>query len=123
MAKKVLDVGQCGFDHGRIQHYLSANFDVEIKQANTHEEALTLLKEKTFDLVMVNRLLDIDQTPGMDVLNSIKSDSDTKHTPVMIVSNYEDAQTEAVAAGAVKGFGKAKLDQPVTIELLAKFLR
>ena len=123
MAKKVLNVGQCGFDHRRIEHYLTANFDVEIKQAHTHQEALAQLKEQSFDLVLINRLLDTDQSPGMDVLNSIKSNSDTGNVPVMVVSNYEDAQAKAIDAGAVKGFGKANLDRPETFELLGEFLR
>jgi hypothetical protein len=42
--------------------------------------------------------------------------------PVMLVSNYEDAQREAVAAGAQPGFGKAALGQPQTLARLKEVL-
>ena len=34
------------------------------------------------------------------------------------ISNYPEAQAEAVAAGALPGFGKAELHDPRTAELL-----
>jgi len=40
----------------------------------------------------------------------------------MVVSNYQDAQTAAVEAGAVQGFGKSALNTDQTKELLAKYL-
>jgi hypothetical protein len=36
----------------------------------------------------------------------------------MLVSNHEDAQREAVQAGALPGFGKASLGQPAMIARL-----
>ncbi len=41
----------------------------------------------------------------------------------MLVSNHEDAQAEAVAAGALPGFGKASLGQPGMIERVAAALK
>ena len=78
--------------------------------------------EKTYDLILINRLMDADGSPGMDILSTLKSDSATKDVPVMIVSNYADAQDAAVAAGAVKGFGKSALNADSTKEALAKYL-
>ena len=43
-------------------------------------------------------------------------------TPIMLVSNYPEAQSEAVAAGAVPGFGKATLRSSQAREHLMKFL-
>ncbi len=40
----------------------------------------------------------------------------------MLVSNYEDAQQDAVARGALPGFGKAALRQPETRNRLAAIL-
>ena len=42
--------------------------------------------------------------------------------PVMLVSNYPDAQQEAQAAGAVPGFGKAQVSSPETLDLLRTYL-
>ena len=41
---------------------------------------------------------------------------------MMLVSNYEDAQNEAVAAGALPGFGKASLGQPHMLARLRPLL-
>ena len=58
----------------------------------------------------------------MAVVHELKSDPRTDRIPVMIISNYQDAQDVAVAAGASPGFGKAALDTPRTFELLSEFL-
>jgi hypothetical protein len=42
--------------------------------------------------------------------------------PAMLVSNYEDAQQEAVAAGAVPGFGKSALYGPLVAERVRSYL-
>lgn len=122
MKRKVLDVGQCNADHSRITSTLEQNFDVEIHRAHSHDEAIKLALDTPFDLILINRLLDADGTPGMDILSTLKTNPSTAEVPVMVVSNYDDAQQAAVAGGAVEGFGKAALDAEETKELLVKFL-
>jgi hypothetical protein len=41
---------------------------------------------------------------------------------VMLVSNYPEYQSQAVALGALPGFGKAALREPDTAELIRKAL-
>jgi CheY-like chemotaxis protein len=72
--------------------------------------------------VLVNRKLDADSSDGIDVLRAIKEDAALAALPVMLVSNYPDAQQEAQAAGAVPGFGKAQVSSPETLELLRTYL-
>jgi len=120
--RKILDVGQCDADHSRISTMLNENFEVEIHRAHSHDEAIKLALDTSFDLIMINRLLDADSSPGMDVLNSLKSQPATADTPTMVISNFEDAQTAAVEAGAVPGFGKAALNSGETTTVLAKYL-
>ena len=120
--RKLLDVGQCDADHFRISSTLGENFDVEIQRAHSHDEALKLATDTSFDLVLINRLLDADGSPAMDVLSELKATPATAEIPVMVVSNFEDAQKTAVQAGAVQGFGKAALDSNETKELLAQYL-
>ncbi|MEM7784253.1 MAG: hypothetical protein AAF623_12935 [Planctomycetota bacterium] len=122
MKKRVLDVGQCDADHYRISKLLGEHFEVEILRAHSHDEAVSLAVEKPCHLVMINRLLDRDGSPAMKILSSLKSDPATQEVPVMIVSNYEDAQTAAVENGAVQGFGKAALNDEATVELLNSYL-
>jgi hypothetical protein len=40
----------------------------------------------------------------------------------MLVSNYGDAQADAVAIGALRGFGKVELRDPATRDRLAEVL-
>lgn len=120
--KKVLDVGQCNADHSSISNLLSRHFEVELHRAHSHDDVVSLVADHSFDLIFINRLLDADGSPGMKVLQALKSDESVSSTPVMVISNYYDAQKAAIEAGAVQGFGKSKLNAPETIELLNPFL-
>ncbi len=122
MTRKILDVGQCNADHSRITDLLNKHFDVEIYRAHSHDEAIQMALDHAMDLILINRLLDSDSTPGMDVLNSLKTNPSTSNTPVMLVSNYQDAQDAAIQSGAVIGFGKAKLDTEETKLALSRHL-
>ncbi len=122
MTRKVLDVGQCNADNSRISDLLKKNFQVEVHRSHSHDEAIQAASKTTYDLVLVNRLLDADGTPGMEILASLKKSPSTADVPVMIVSNFQETQDEAVAHGAVAGFGKAELDSEETLSKLAQYL-
>jgi CheY-like chemotaxis protein len=121
--KRVLSVGQCAADHPSIAHVLRREFDAQTIGAVDAEEALARLRESTFDLVLVNRVFDADGDSGLELIRRLKADSALAATPVMLVSNYEDAQAEAVQAGAVPGFGKAMLGRPAMLERVAAVLK
>jgi two-component system chemotaxis response regulator CheY len=118
--KRVLSVGQCGADHGSLSHVLRRHFDVEVVPADTAAEALELLRAESFALVLVNRVLDLDHTSGVDLVRRIKTE--LANQTIMLVSNYDDAQDEAVRAGATRGFGKAALGHPQTLGRLKAVL-
>jgi CheY-like chemotaxis protein len=101
---------------------LNQNFDVEIQRADSYDQAIQMATATPFDLILINRLLDADGSPGMPILKQLKSDVSTAKIPVMLVSNYTEAQQAAVQAGAIPGFGKATLGQPATIENLRSVL-
>jgi CheY-like chemotaxis protein len=121
MAKRVLSLGQCGADHAALAGTIQSNFDAQVVAADTIEEALTLLRDEDFDLVLVNRVLEYGGS-GLDFISQIKADEALKNIPVMLVSNYEEAQQEAVQRGALPGFGKAQLGQPQTLARLRQVL-
>ena len=121
-AKRVLSVGQCGFDHGGIAHAFRQAFGAEVTAAATADRALDLLKEGSFALVLVNRVFDADGASGVDFVRRLKADDELRTIPVVLVSNYADAQAEAVAAGAAPGFGKAELGRPAMLERVRPFL-
>src|SRR5690242_15063485 len=108
MAKKrILSIGQCAADHMSITWTLRSNFDAEVVSADDLEEARRQFQDGDFQLVLVNRVLDASGASGLDVIKQLKAgDGSAREVPVMLVSNYEDAQQQAVQAGAVPGFGK-----------------
>ena len=70
---------------------------------------------------MVNRLIFADDSEGMALVRAIR-DRPGPRPPVMLVSNFADAQQAAVEAGAQPGFGKAELDLPQTHARLDRYL-
>jgi two-component system, chemotaxis family, chemotaxis protein CheY len=118
---RVLSVGQCSFDHRTISHVLRERLGAVVQPVDTAEEAGEELERRGYSLVLINRKLDLDGSSGLTVLRELHR----KHpdTPMMLVSNYEDAQQEAVRLGARPGFGKASLHEESTIELIRSTLQ
>jgi CheY-like chemotaxis protein len=122
MRKRVLDVGQCSPDHATIRSYLTRNFDCEVVQTHADEDTLEQLKGGQFDLVLVNRKLDADYSDGIEIIRRIKSDASIATVPVMLVTNYPEHQDAAIAAGAIRGFGKLEYNRRETLERLTEVL-
>lgn len=122
MPKQVLSIGQCRPDSAAIARFLKSSFDVDIADADTGPVALDLMRKQRFDLVLINRKLDIDYSDGADILQAIKADSALAATPVMLVTNYAEHQDNAVAMGAERGFGKSDLGRSETVTRLEPFL-
>jgi CheY-like chemotaxis protein len=120
--KRVLDVGQCAADHFTLRRMLESKFQSQVTGAIDALDALSQLRAGSFDLVLVNRLLDADASPGLDIIRAIKSDPQLATIPVMLVSNYVESQQQAISAGAEPGFGKAQTHAPDTIARLSRFL-
>lgn len=110
---RVLSVGQCGFDHGLLSRHLQRAFGAQVERADTHAEAVqALASQGPFALVLVNRVGDRDGAPGLALIERLQADPATAGVPLMLVSNYADAQAEAQRRGALPGFGKAELGRP-----------
>jgi len=122
MTKRVLDVGQCSPDHLMIRRLLERHFDVTIVQAHGPADTFDALRSEPFDLVLVNRKLDRDASDGLELIRQIKANAELANVPVMLITNYANHQELAVAVGAERGFGKLELDQPQTVERLARIL-
>ena len=122
MSKRVLSVGQCVPDHGSISRFLHSTFDVVIDKADTAVDALDRLRKQAYDLVLINRKLDADYTDGTEILRLIKADTQIADTPVMIVTNYQEHQDNAVMLGAIYGFGKSELGASDVVARLQPYL-
>lgn len=123
MTKRVLDVGNCGFDHSSITRLLEREFGAACAAADDAAEALRAAKSGQYALVLVNRVFDQNGDSGLALIQTLKADPATKDLPVMMITNYPDHQAKAIAAGAEPGFGKSTLHEPDTIAKLAPFLK
>ena len=122
MPKRVLDVGNCVPDHAAIRRMLETTYRAEVTQVDDGPAALAALQREPFDLVLVNRKLDMDYSDGLDIIKQIKADPKLAAVPCMLITNYPDQQQIAVQAGAEPGFGKKELHTDITKSRLAKIL-
>jgi CheY-like chemotaxis protein len=120
--KRILDIGNCVPDHTSITKFLTSNFKCEVLQADKADDALSLLRKHSVDLIVVNRKLDCDYTDGIEVIRQIKADPDLAKIPVMLITNYAEHQDAAMAIGAVRGFGKLEYEKPETLQRLQPIL-
>jgi len=120
--KTVLDIGNCNADHLFITTMLKSNFDANVLRAHKLSDAITVLENNTVDLILFNRLLDVDGSEGMDVFREIKSKPEFASIPAMLITNYEDHQEKAVAEGAVRGFGKSAISSDETVAVIKEAL-
>ncbi len=120
--KRVLDVGNCDPDHAALRRLVEGSFNAELVRAHGWDDAEKILGEEPFQLVIVNRKLDRDYTDGMNIITQIKAAPKLASVPVMLLTNYPEYQDEAVAAGAVRGFGKLEFNDPQTKVMLAEYL-
>ncbi len=119
---RVLDVGNCGYDHGKLSQMLKREFDAEVVSCDTAHETLERLAREKFDLILVNRKLDHDYSDGLEIIKLLKQHPEFAALPVMMITNYPDHQEQAVAVGALYGFGKLELAKPETLERLSAVL-
>ena len=121
----VISVGQCGYDNSRIRSLIrSIDSTVEIKETDSHQETMEVLASLgEAALVLVNRVFDMDGASGMGLISQLKSkESEFAGIPVMLVSNYEKSQAEAIANGAIPGFGKSELQSVETRQKIESVL-
>ena len=121
MSKTVLEIGNCNADHSFIKHMLESNFGVNVVRAHKLDDASKALEENEIDLIMINRLLDVDGSEGMEVFRQL-SNSTGAAIPTMLITNYEEHQQAAIAEGAVRGFGKSAINSEETLSLITDAL-
>jgi len=120
--KRVLDIGNCSMDHGAISGMLQKQFGAEVVQCHGPDDSLAALRAGKFDLVLVNRKLDQDYSDGLEIIQALKADPQLSAVPVMLITNFPQYQEQAVAAGALPGFGKKELYSETTQERLCQVL-
>lgn len=109
--KKVLSVGNCSYDDSRIGRMLQS-VGAASERARDAEDAKAKLKAGGYNLVLINRVFDANGASGLEFVAELKKDHPDVKT--MLVSDYPEAQANAVVAGALQGFGKSQLSDPDT---------
>ena len=113
---KILDVGQCGVDGPRMKLLFREKLGATVVNASTLEDAAQKIESGGYDIVLINRILAADGSEGSELIKKFSKQSDAP--PMMLVSDHDEAQQQAVAMGAKRGFGKSALEEPETLELI-----
>lgn len=122
MALQILSVGQCAADQFRLAEWLRRRWQADCVAVDDADAARARLNVSRPDLVLINRIFDRDGGSGLEMIRRWKSDPETAKVPVMLVSDFPEAQAQAAALGALPGFGKAQLEWPQTLSRMAAFL-
>lgn len=110
--KRVLLVGHCGPDAYMVRRAVKTMLQTDnVVIIDSLEELESAFADAS--LALVNRVLDgqFETESGVELIRSLAGRDGAK---LMLVSNYPQAQAEAVAAGAIPGFGKADLQSEQT---------
>ena len=119
--KNVLIVGHCDLDHPQITSLIKKNFTANVTRLKQLKETIGYLEKYDYDLVIINRMGAFDQESGLELITEIIQKGHF-NVPLMMVTNYKDQMDIAIKIGAVPGYGKDKLYDIETIELLSKYL-
>src|ERR1044071_7226917 len=122
MPKKVALVGHCGADTSYLRMaIMTVSRDLQVLVAHD-ETSLQKALNDGIDLVLPNRILDwgFPEDDGVALIRRLSATHPRVKT--MLISNFPDAQTAAVQAGGMQGFGKRQIGTPQATELLRRAL-
>lgn len=126
---RIILVGHCGPDTSYlVMAAKKAVPDAEVIRAGSDRQLQSALPEGSDGdgangggggtLLLVNRVLDgsFDDSGGIELIARLRQ----SHPQVrsMLVSNYDDAQSAAVQAGALPGFGKREIGSAKVLDLI-----
>jgi hypothetical protein len=101
MAKKVVLVGHCGADSAYLRIAVSSAAKGSTVVSAHDDASLNQLIEDGVDLVLLNRQLEYGfaSEEGVELIRTLRA----KHPnlKLMLVTNYDDVQREAIRAGAL----------------------
>lgn len=110
-------IGHCGADRHLLKNAINrAVPGSTIEFAADHATLRQHLDSAP--ILLINRVLDggFETDSGVELISTLaKSEPKAR---MLLISNHDDAQQQAVAAGALPGFGKRDVNSPRTAELL-----
>lgn len=118
MPKRIALIGHCGPDSTFLR--MAVSRAAKGAQVVTADDTASLdrLVFEGVDLLLFNRVLDygFDEDEGVAIIRKLRAAH--PNLKMMLVSNYPEAQAEAIAAGALPGFGKREMSSPSVTELI-----
>lgn len=90
-----------------LSDFLSPHFDIQI--AHDGLEALELLSQDHYDALLID--LGLPRMGGVEVIQRVRSDSQTRHLPILVMSAYPELR-KRVSAWDVQ----AVIGKPFSIE-------
>ena len=120
--QRVALVGHCGFDSGSLSR-LAGEIAPGAEVVRINDQRGLDEVADAGSLLLVNRVLDGRFDVGDSGIQLIASLSKRDSAPpMMLVSNYADAQEQAQAAGALPGFGKSEVGSAALRQRLTKIV-
>jgi hypothetical protein len=121
MSKRVILVGHCNVDGPRLQSEIASCVQgAEVLRINSDND-LRRTCEEGGDLWLINREpVGFGRSAGVDLVRQVCGGH--PGAKVMLVSDYPEAQADAVAAGAMPGFGKRDIGSPKLAETVRNAL-
>lgn len=111
-------IGHCGPDSWMLKSMVKRTLpDAKIVMINSEGDLQKHLP--SLRVLLVNRILDgrFESEQGVDLIRSVAAQPESP--PVsLLISNFADAQQDAEAAGAKRGFGKSELNSLTASERL-----
>lgn len=122
---RIILVGHCGPDTSYL--VMAARKAVPTAEVVRADDEAALSSAIAIDdghvLLLVNRVLDGDfaDSSGIELIARLRRSHPMVRS--MLVSNYADAQSAAVQAGAMPGFGKREIGTPRVLDLIRDGLK
>jgi two-component system, chemotaxis family, chemotaxis protein CheY len=115
---KVVLVGHCGPDATYLRMAVKAAGDNVALSSVDDNDGLEQALKVGVDLILFNRELDYGFEPatGIEMIRVLKPRY--PQVRMMLISNYPEAQAEAMTAGAIPGFGKREIGSARVKQLL-----
>jgi two-component system chemotaxis response regulator CheY len=122
MSKRVVLIGHCGPDGSYLRMTISrVSREISVTMVDDETELQKAI-DAGIDLVLVNRQLDygFKESEGVEIIARLHSAY--PNLKMMLVSNFPESQAEALAAGAMPGFGKRELGSERVANLIREAL-
>ena len=97
--QKILIVDDIEDNRFTLERRLSRNGYTAISQADCGKKALELVKEESFDLILLDLMM--PDISGLDVLKTLKADPKNRSIPVVMVTAADEIETTAECISTV----------------------